>query len=408
MGKDTKITTLIQVVMDSFSNSDFNKTTIEYYRWIYSRFLKYCDDNKITHYSESIGEQFITFLKIENSEIRSAQLSVFKRCINRLNCAFKGNEWEPLRRPCGEYVQSCFNYVVIEYEKYLMRSGKTHRLIRSYTLPVSKFLRDIEQLGYTDLKLLSNEAILKAFEFATNKRTFHEIIGMFLKYIFERGLTKTNLRLIIPAVIRHQSVPSVYSLEEVEILLNSVDRTVTLGKRNYAIILIAARLGLRASDIANLRFENLRMNNNTIVIKQVKTRNPLTTIFLPDVKEAIFDYVNNARPQSNDDHIFLNAGGYGFMNSASVTWVVQFAFEKSGIELSNRRHGAHALRASLATALLHEGNSYHTIQQVLGHTSINSTKVYVRADIEKLRTNAIPVPLPSGNFEYLLQKGGAV
>ena len=80
---------------------------------------------------------------------------------------------------------------------------------------------------------------------------------------------------------------------------------------------------------------------------------------------------------------------------------------RSGVNCKNRKSGSHALRASLATALLSEGNDYHTIQKVLGHRDIESTKVYAKAEVEQLRTNALPVLAPTGAFASLLRDGGA-
>lgn len=128
---------------------------------------------------------------------------------------------------------------------------------------------------------------------------------------------------------------------------------------------------------------------------------------LDDVKTAIYDYIDNARPRSSDEHIFLNLRGYGAISPQTITSTVQRAFEESGINRSNRKHGSHALRSSLASALLAEGNDYPTIQKVLGHRDIQSTRSYAKADIEKLRANALPVPPPTGNYEMLLANAGA-
>jgi integrase len=170
----------------------------------------------------------------------------------------------------------------------------------------------------------------------------------------------------VPSVVRHKTIPSVYSPEEIEQLLASVNRDDESGKRDYAIILIAARLGLRASDIAALTFDCLRLEKGTVEIVQKKTNTPHIVPLTDEVKTAIFDYVDNARPKSDERRIFLNLRGYGTPMPASIGGIVHKAFIRSGVDCKDRRSCSHALRASLATALLAEGNDYYTVQSALG------------------------------------------
>jgi site-specific recombinase XerD len=156
-----------------------------------------------------------------------------------------------------------------------------------------------------------------------------------------------------------------------------------------------------------MKFNCICPDTETIEIVQSKTKQALTLPLLEDVKAAINDYVENARPPSVDEHIFLKMRGYGSILPQTITSNIRRIFEKSGINLSGRRHGSHALRSSLASALLAEGNDFSAIQKVLGQRDIQSTRSYVRADIEKLRTNALPIPVPSENYERLLAEAGA-
>jgi site-specific recombinase XerD len=264
----------------------------------------------------------------------------------------------------------------------------------------ASFLAWLERRNCSQLKAITAEMIIEGFEAATDKPGFRDTIGTFFQYTYNRELTVQNLRYLIPIFVKHRGVSSVYSTEEVERLLAAVDRTTSKGRRDYAIILIAARLGLRASDIANLRFGNLK--TETIEIIQFKTKQPLTTVLTSELMTAINDYANNGRPQSTDDHIFLDDGGYKPIEASNIYALTRRAFERTDIDCGSRKRGPHSLRASLATALLAEGNDYPTIQMVLGQESIESTKSYAKADIDQLRNYAISVPLPTGNLARLL------
>jgi len=163
---------------------------------------------------------------------------------------------------------------------------------------------------------------------------------------------------------------------------------------------------LRASDIAKLEFGNLDLINSTIKLVQTKTKLFLTLPLLDEIKKALDDYITGARPNSDDTHIFLNERGYGVVSPVGIGAIVHKALMKSGIDCEGRKTGSHSLRSSLATSLLMEGNDYLTIQKVLGQKDIQSSKAYVKADVEQLRTNALPVPPPTGFFADSIKRGG--
>ena len=401
MKNEAKVIPMIQSVIASMEARGYEKSTLIAYQNMYSRLERYCESINVDEYSATIGQQFIEFVQLHNPSMGDVIFRHYKSIILRMDCLLSSTEWEPQWYKKHAYAKSCYDSVIHEYKDYLVRAGKSikhaHRLVQM----AAKFLAMIEQLGCSQIELISAEMIFAGFKQATDKDTFRSTIGAFFQYAYNRGMTELNLRYLIPMVVRHHAVPSVYSPEEVEQLLASVDRKTKIGKRNFAIILIAARLGLRASDIANLRFDNLNAGNIEIV--QVKTKQPLTTTMLSEVKDAIQDYVDYGRPQSSDPHIFLNDGGYGVITANNISNLTRCAFMHSGIDCGIRKMGPHSLRASLATALLSEGNGYSTVQKVLGQINIQSTKSYAKAGIEQLRIHAIPVPPPSGNLAALLK-----
>ena len=208
----------------------------------------------------------------------------------------------------------------------------------------------------------------------------------------------------VPSFRRHIPVPSVYSKEEVEQLLSSVDRNTEVGRRNYAILVLIARLGLRSSDIVNLRFKNLNFTANVIGITQVKTGELLTLPLTAGIRNATLDYTVHRRPDHNSDYVFLSSDApIRPLGDRAIYLIVSRAFTTAGVQINGRKHGPHALRSSLATALLDEGYSYPVITKVLGHNDPNTAQHYVKVDIIHLRECAMQVPPPSGMFyKYLL------
>ena len=153
-------------------------------------------------------------------------------------------------------------------------------------------------------------------------------------------------------------------------------------------------LGLRSCDIAGLTFSSINFASGVIRLIQKKTGEPLELPLLPEIKESLEDYIKNARPISDSPYIFLTTPQPDIraITPHAIYVIVSRIIDNSGIKTFNKRRGAHALRSSLASQLLEEGNSYSIIQKVLGHTSPEAAKAYVRIEIEKLRECALPVP----------------
>ena len=391
---------LIQAVISDLELRSYSSGTLKKHKVVFSKLQRYCESTNVTEYTENVGQQFVEYVKQCNPTMSISTLYKHTGSIKRLNYALNNSEWRQCSLPQRQYAKSCYDSLVNEYESYLMRSGKLKKYVRSNVLIIADFLAFAEHNGCTQIRDLNAEIVFIGFEQATCKTRFRQALCAFLQYAYNREMTKSNLKHLVPSVVPHHGVPSVYSQEEIEQLLASINRATVIGKRNYAIVLIAARLGLCASDIANLKFSDLRAEKIKII--QTKTKQPLTTVLSDEIKEAIFDYADHGRQHSSEDYIFLNRGGFGSVRPDTIGDITRRAIIKSGIKRGERKSGSHSLRASLATALLSEGNDYPTIQKVLGQENIQSTKFYAKADIEQLRTHAISVPPPSGNFAALL------
>jgi site-specific recombinase XerD len=404
MKNETNLASLVTAVLADMENRGYSESMLRKHQIAYGRLERYSVGVNAEKYSTAIGEQFIEFVKDSNRSLSRGMILYYERSVRRLDSILSGVELKRIVRQCNDYAKSCHDSAVAVFEDYLRRTGKTERRIRRIAGTTAAFLANVEQMGCAQTESITAEMIIATFEQASDKRGFRDEIGTFFQYAYNRGMTTQNLRHLIPTVVRHCGVPSVYSPEEVERLLAAVDRSAPNGKRDYAIILIAARLGLRASDIAGLRFENLKADRIELV--QFKTKQPLTTVLTTEVAKAIFDYTDNGRPKTSDGHIFLDHGGYKAMGTSGIYSLTQRAFVRAGVDCGSRKMGPHALRASLATALLAEGNDYPTIQRVLGQANIESTKFYAKAGTEQLRKHAIPVPPPSGNLAALLAGRG--
>ena len=214
--------------------------------------------------------------------------------------------------------------------------------------------------------------------------------------MYFEGFIKEDLSQFIGTIrgTYHQKIPSFWTKNEVNQLLAAIDQNNPNEKRDYAMILLVARLGLRSSDVKKLKFENLHWKENQIVIIQSKTGEPLTLPLLRDVGWAIIDYVQNARPKVDNQHIFLrHLPPYTELSERNHLYkTIEKYMMRAKLPISaKKRNGMHSLRHSLATTLMEENVPLSDISGILGHTSVDSTSIYLNVDINRLRDCALEV-----------------
>lgn len=219
----------------------------------------------------------------------------------------------------------------------------------------------------------------------------------FLRFLFLHNETTTDLSLALPTVRRWRlaSVPAHISAEEAQRLLLSCDRRSGIGRRDYAILLLLARLGLRGSEVVALELEDLHWRSGEIHIRGkglIRDRVPL----LAEVGEALVDYLQQVRPTSECRRVFLRqrAPHRGLGHPSTVSTIVARALDRAGLAPAQR--GAHLLRHSLATEMIRHGASMSEIGQVLRHRSANTTEIYAKVDFDALRDVAMPWPTSGG------------
>ena len=166
------------------------------------------------------------------------------------------------------------------------------------------------------------------------------------------------------------------------------------------------RLGLRASDIAHLTFDNINWGNSKIIFSQFKTGQQIELPLLTDVGEAIIDYLKYGRKLSQSQRVFLyTRAPFTEMTNSAVAGAIGRLVDTSGVDTTGRKHGPHAMRHSLVSRFLENREQLPVISEALGHHTTNTTMSYIRIDIGSLRQCVLEVPaVPAGFYE---QKGGA-
>jgi len=391
----------------------YSKVSTEKYMKVFGWLEDYLYGYGETNYTKELGQRFLIEYPLQRihspSRFKEAQVT-----IRRIDEILENNLFTPRLCKANSECPARFTGLRDKYIKSLVIHGKRERTIIMRKRYAERLLSRLPET------VLSPEELTAADLYEVFTKHEWPLVGLvtarnFLSFLFESGGTKTNMSVCVPKPARPRSLPSVYSSDEVKRLLSSVDRTDSLGKRDYAVLILAAYLGLRSSDIADLSFKDVDRAAKTIEITQVKTGRPLKLVMNREVEEAIDDYIKNGRPQPpsgepravdatpSKDKIFLRfRAPFSPLTVGLCHAIAHKYFNLAGIAAQGRRRGPHALRASYATALVAKGVPYAVVQEALGHEDPESAKYYVRVDARRLRMCALEVPKPTGTFAVML------
>jgi integrase/recombinase XerD len=219
-------------------------------------------------------------------------------------------------------------------------------------------------------------------------------IRAFLRFLVVEGRVQSALQHCVPTVPqwRLSSLPRYLEAPDVERVLTSCDRTTGHGLRDHAILLLLARLGLRAGDVVRMSLDDIDWQTGTLRVHG-KGRREVRLPLPQDVGDAVLAYLEQGRPPSSSERMFLvvYAPIRPIATSATISDIVRFALERAGIKNPPSR-GAHLLRHSAATAMLRAGGSLDTIATVLRHRSPETTAYYAKVDAAMLQQVAQPWP----------------
>ena len=215
----------------------------------------------------------------------------------------------------------------------------------------------------------------------------------FLRYTRYRGYVRFDLAAAVPVVANWSmpSIPRAIAPDQVRRLLAQINRRTAVGRRDYAILLLLARLGLRSSEVVFLELDDIDWKDGSLSVHSKGGR--LVQLPLPkDVGGAIAAYLQHGRPHSTSRRVFLRAKApiRGFQGPSTVGTIVRHALLRAGIDAPTT--GAHQFRHGLATEMLRHGASLSEIGELLGHRSPETTKIYTKVDLNALRTLALPWP----------------
>ena len=407
--EENRIHHLIERCIDYFRINCYTENRISKYTSLWKHgIVPYMEVKCIEIYTPIIGAEFIetchysgTIRPQEREKIRSVQVLddmlilgyIRKRCLIPVFHSLEGEIGSEMEK-------------LVMHMTNLRRSKTT---VSDYRLYLSEFLYSLTTAGVSHMNEISERHILSFISsHPTNKVNIVSALRVLFRFwkqedIFDGGFDEL---FDIYKVRKTERMPSFYTAKEIVKVENSISRSSGVGKRNYAMVLLASRLGLRASDIAGLQFGNIDWDTNLITIKMQKTQKLIELPLLVDVGNAIIGYLRYGRPNSTLQSVFLSSRApYVGATKSCVCAAINQIICQSGIDTEGKHHGSHSLRHSLASTLLNDGTVLPVISEILGHKSTQTTMSYLKIDINSLQKCALPVsPVPN---VFYMQKGGA-
>jgi len=378
----------------------------------FRQLLCFMDMNSLNLYSKKVGKEFLA-LKAKNNRRKSQSAYNYeKRYITLLNGMLDG-QWIKKISPKDYNIPfpgGFGDYAMDFLEKYIKERRLHEKTRNNYYRSLFKFCERMQFDGIVSLYDINTNNILDFVSSVQNCKDHVVIIlKAFLKHLYEEQIIDYRTATILDKIKTRlvKKLPSYYTPMEIMSIEKTVDRKYPMGKRDYAMILLATRLGLRSSDITPLKFSDIDWDNNLIYLEQYKTKRTVELPLLTDVGEAIIDYVRNARPKSRTKYIFLRMSSpYEPLTSTGLYVVINKYFRRSNVSWAKRRHGCHAMRHSLATNMLKKGTPIAIISDSLGHVDSETTMKYIHLNISGLLECSLDVP--PVNSDFYLQKGEGI
>jgi len=363
--------------IDFLREKGYSKSSFTHYRGQIDFLIRYANALGYTEYIPEIGQEFLKS-EARLKEWDSKTLGFKSTVIRRLDEYINGRNYTFARLRILYQCPECFECELEAFLQTLRDDGYKEITVRQYHSQLVKMLRCFSENGIASWGEVNASCVQQAFEKSANRAIFATYARRFFSYLVEQGTVAANYSGILPRVRYPQRVPSVYTYEEVE-----------------------RRLGMRASDIRLLCFPDIDFKNRQISYIQFKTNVPQTLSLLPEIEDALRDYIENGRPKTDEPYIFLTYRKTQLSRSV-VSVVADKYFKLAGIAPKGRHHGSHSLRMTFASELVAEDVPFEAVSRLLGHEDNSAISYYVALSTESLRFCALPVPEASGKIaDYL-------
>jgi len=396
----TLLNDLIVEAKKAIAPIGLSTSTVYQYGLAWDELTTYFKQNNQAVFSEDLAHQFVkqTTDNFKEGKLKPWKFKLYRLATNILLEVYQTGRyrWHFHNTNPNENL-SVENIKLHEaFQCYLTQKGKSPKTQELYATVSRQFLTWLQteqSLTVSNLKLANIPtaiAVIGQSYQQTSMRTVLSALRNFLSFLWVTGETSINLIAAVPSSgVRKRAVVPMLTMEQEVELLNAIDRSTTAGKRNYAMVLLAMRTGLRSVDIINLKLTDIDWRNNTINIVQQKNRKPLSLPLLPEVGNALVEYILQARPESVEPFLFLKLLP-PISKLTDCYSISRSIMDKAAIRPQEARfRGFHLFRHSIAAKMLQNEIKLSVITNTLGHSSTESSKHYLSTDGVHLKACAL-------------------
>jgi site-specific recombinase XerD len=394
---------LVAAALEQLGQVDYARETQTSLGSVWRRLARFARQAEESEFSTGLIERFLAdrgFPPDGRVDPMPSILRRYLRALRKLVEFQRQGRIEPRRRVDRQgSLSPHFRQVLAEYEERRRQAGMRPTTLRMCHQNLPTLLLFLQQAGVEHLSQVRpahmSDFLLSLQHHATGTiSAIMSVARCFLRYLQQQGVLQDDVVATMPRMrrCRQAKIPTVWTPEQVDGLLAAVDRGSPQGKRDYAILLLAARLGMRVGDIVRLRLEDIHWEARCIELSQAKTGQPLALPLSEEVGWALIDYLRHARPSVAHREVFLwcKPPFCPFVHRDNLQHLIHKYRRRAGISVPREQpSGLHTLRHSLASHLLSLGTPLPTISEVLGHTNSESTLIYTKVDLPRLQTCAL-------------------
>jgi len=397
---------LLQELEQELLRLGYTEGSMTFYRRRWEQILQFAGEHNEIYYSEQLGLDFV-----------ESYFHIFEKDLDR---TLSQKDTQELRviRMIGDFqlhrtvLRRYYKHRELLTDPYYVRISDDFRshcerkdysqvTIEHYVKQSERFMDYLVSQGIHNCHNISLPAIngyirtLAGYTYKTVEQNICSIRA-FLRHLQDQEVLKENLASKTPMIqARKQThIPSVWTKQELDALICAIDRGSPKGKRDYAIILLACVLGLRVTDIKNLRFDCFRWEEKKLIFTQSKTKERVTLPIPAEVGWAVIDYLKYGRPKVDSPVIFVRhmAPFLPFSEGDHLHQLIRDYLRIAHLPTLKKHRGMHSLRHTAASRMLEQDTPLSVISDILGHADTDSTAVYLKVDISKLKECCLDTP----------------